>query len=638
MFLELRQGLAAYEHDRYVPILEFVKHGCRGLPVICIVIKQRPIEVGENDAANGGVCGDLFVSCKAGISMMPQCAGGNKTQSERTIFVHLLRRQWTCCKKDRVKTIPDDQKPWWRGAAIYQVYPRSFLDTNGDGIGDLQGICNRLEYIRDLGVDGIWISPFFKSPQDDFGYDVSDHIDIDPIFGTLDDFDRLLSEAHKLDIKIVIDQVYSHTSDRHAWFEESRSSTDNDKSDWYVWADAKPDGSPPNNWLSVFGGPAWTWDARRRQYYLHNYLSTQPDLNLHNAVVQDALLGIARFWLDRGVDGMRLDAINYAIHDELLRDNPPAPAADERAARPWLMQLKQYNTNQDEVTDFLERLSALTREYGDILTVAEVGGADSTAVMREYIHGNKRLSTAYSFDFLNEQTVSVTNLVRPLSEWPNAVNEGWPSWAFSNHDAPRVVTRWGTDDNPARDARLFGMLLVALRGNVFIYQGEELGLPQADVPFEALQDPEAIAHWPHSLGRDGARTPMPWDANSDNAGFSDVTPWLPIDARHLELAVEAQESDPDSTLNFFRQLLRLRRSSPALRIGDLDFIDAPEDVLAFYRTAGNERCVCVFNLGANDAAWIPPEADGAGLLTQVGLSGDSVPVTLPPRAGYIAGL
>ena len=407
---------------------------------------------------------------------MPQCAGGNKTQRQRTIFVHLLRRSGSSCKKDRVKTNPDDGGPWWRGAAIYQVYPRSFLDTNGDGIGDLNGICTKLEYIRDLGVDGIWISPFFESPQDDFGYDVSDHVAIDPIFGTLDDFDRLLSEAHRLDLKIIVDQVYSHTSDRHAWFEESRSSADNARADWYVWADAKPDGSPPNNWLSVFGGPAWTWDARRRQYYLHNYLATQPDLNLHNPAVQDALLDIARFWLDRGIDGMRLDALNYAMHDEQLRDNPPAPQPGERPARPWLMQLHQHNTNHDGVPAFLERLSALTRDYGDILTVAEVGGADATAVMHEYVRGNKRLSTAYSFDFLNEQIASAATLIRPLSEWPNTTADGWPSWAFSNHDAPRVVTRWGTGTDPAHTARLFALILVALRGNVFIYQAEFQGI------------------------------------------------------------------------------------------------------------------------------------------------------------------
>ncbi len=537
-----------------------------------------------------------------------------------------------------MNSISDDGTPWWRGATIYQVYPRSFLDSNGDGIGDLQGICKKLDYIKSLGVDGIWISPFFKSPQDDFGYDVSDHIDVDPIFGSLDDFDRLLSEAHELGLKIVIDQVYSHTSDRHAWFEECRSSTENDKADWYVWADAKPDGSPPNNWLSVFGGPAWTWDARRRQYYLHNYLPTQPDLNLHNPAVQDALLGVARFWLDRGVDGMRLDAINYAIHDEQLRDNPPEPGTGERAARPWLMQIKRYNTNQDEVTAFLERLGTLTHEYGEILTVAEVGGADATAVMREYIHGNKRLSTAYSFDFLNELSVSAANLSRPLAEWSNAANDGWPSWAFSNHDAPRVVSRWGKGDEAGQSARLFGTLLVALRGNVFVYQGEELGLPQADVPFEALQDPEAIAHWPHSLGRDGARTPMPWHSDSSNGGFSDGTPWLPVDPHHKALAVDAQESQPDSTLAFFRHLLQLRQSSPALRAGDLEFIDAPEDVLAFYRTSHQERLVCVFNLGNTNIDWSPTRADGAKVLAHSGTQGGDIPDALPPGTGYIAAL
>ena len=533
---------------------------------------------------------------------------------------------------------PDKHDPWWRGAAIYQVYPRSFLDSNGDGIGDLRGIRARLDYIRELGVDGIWISPFFRSPQDDFGYDVADHLDVDPIFGSLDDFDRLLSAAHGLGLKIVIDQVYSHTSDRHAWFEESRSGTDNDKADWYVWADAKADGSPPNNWLSVFGGPAWSWDARRRQYYLHNYLPSQPDLNLHNPAVQDALLDVARFWLDRGVDGMRLDAINYGMHDEQLRDNPPAAAMGERPARPWLMQDKRYNTNHAGMPAFLERLRKLTNEYGDILTVAEVGGADATAVMREYVRGNERLSTAYSFDFLNERAVTPETVKRPLSDWPNTADDGWPSWAFSNHDAPRVVSRWNAGDDPAQCARLLAMLLVALRGNIFIYQGEELGLPQADVPFEALQDPEAIAHWPHSLGRDGARTPMPWCRGRVNAGFSDGTPWLPVDASHLPLAVDVQEPDPDSTLNLFRRLLALRKSSSALRTGDLEFLAAPENVLAFVRTAANDKVLCVFNLGSSDVAWSPDRTDSAAVLAHTAVNGPGARWSLPPRSGYIAAL
>ena len=532
----------------------------------------------------------------------------------------------------------NDCDPWWRGATIYQVYPRSFCDANGDGIGDLDGVHAKLDYVRSLGVDGIWLSPFFRSPQDDFGYDVSDHTDVDPIFGSLNDFDRLLAAAHERELKIVIDQVYSHTSDRHAWFEDSRQDADNAKADWYVWADAKDDGSPPNNWLSVFGGPAWTWDARRRQYYLHNYLPTQPDLNLHNRAVQDALLDVARFWLERGVDGMRLDAINYGMHDDGLRDNPAAAQKNGRPARPWLMQVKKYNTNHARMPAFLERLRKLSDEYGDILTVAEVGGADSVRIMQSYTQGNRRLSTAYGFDFLNLDTVTAADVRASLSRWPGAEDAGWPSWAFSNHDAPRVVTRWSIGNDPQQRARLFALLLVSLRGNAFVYQGEELGLPQADVPFEALRDPEAIAHWPHSLGRDGARTPMPWRRNGINAGFSAAAPWLPVDAAHVPLAVDTQDHDPDSVLNFSRRTLQLRRSSLALRTGAMEFIDAPDDVLAFSRSAPGETLVCVFNLAERPADWAPPGMSAANLITGVGIDESCLPETLPGCSGYVASL
>ena len=264
--------------------------------------------------------------------------------------------------------------PWWRGAAIYQIYPRSFADANGDGVGDLPGITAKLDYVASLGVDAIWISPFYTSPMKDFGYDVADYCGVDPIFGTLADFDALVVRAHQLGLKVTIDQVYSHTSDLHAWFAGSRQNRTNPKADWYVWADAKADGSPPTNWQSVFGGPAWTWDARRGQYYLHNFLSSQPQLNVHLPAVQDALLGVARFWLDRGVDGFRIDALNFAMHDPLLRDNPPAPLSDNPRTRPFDFQLHLHNQSHPDIPVFVERIRALTDEYEAIFTVAEVGG------------------------------------------------------------------------------------------------------------------------------------------------------------------------------------------------------------------------------------------------------------------------
>lgn len=492
----------------------------------------------------------------------------------------------------------DPSNEWWRGATLYQIYPRSFLDSSGDGVGDLPGITEKLDHVASLGVDGIWLSPFFKSPMDDFGYDVSDYRDVDPLFGALSDFDALVERAHELGLKVIIDQVYSHTSDRHAWFEESRQSRDNPKADWYVWANARKDGTPPNNWQSVFTTGAWTWDARRCQYYLHNFLPTQPDLNLHNPDVQEALLSVARFWLDRGVDGFRLDAINCGMHDPELRDNPPSTGEHRLETRPYFMQEPKYNMCHDDLPGVLERLRRLTDEYDGIMTVAEVGAPEPLPVMKEYTYGARRLNTAYGFDFLAAPTVTPAFVRETLENWPGEAFEGWPSWAFSNHDAPRVVSRWLDDADPDRRARLLAMLLLSLRGNVFLYQGEELGLPQADVPFDRLQDPEGILNWPETLGRDGARTPIPWKTRGPHAGFSTHEPWLPVDPRHVPLAVEAQEADEHSMLNFVRRVLELRQKSAALRRGSIRILIADDKRLVFERAAGDERMLCAFNLSA----------------------------------------
>lgn len=486
--------------------------------------------------------------------------------------------------------------PWWRGAVIYQIYPRSFADSNADGIGDLPGITAHLDYVASLGVDAVWLSPFYRSPMKDFGYDISDYCDVDPIFGTLGDFDRLLARAHGLGLRVVIDQVLSHTSDQHPWFRESRASRANARSDWYVWADARPDGTPPNNWQSLFGGSAWTWDARRCQYYLHNFLSAQPDLNVHNAAVQDALFEGMRFWLDRGVDGFRLDAINLAMHDRQLRDNPPVPPGERLVRRSADFQQALHNRSQPEMLPFLERIRALTEQYEERFTVAEIGEGGEPD-MALYTEGSGRLHTAYGFDFLYADRLSPALVRRALGAWPDAPAAGWPSWAFSNHDAPRVVSRWAAPEEREACARLAMLLLLALRGNVFLYQGEELGLPQAQLSFEDLRDPEAIANWPLTLGRDGARTPMPWQAAAPQAGFTSGKPWLPLGGGHAALAVDVQESDAHSTLNLTRRLLTLRHEHPALRTGTLRFLDMPEPLLAFERYSGSERLLCLFNLG-----------------------------------------
>lgn len=497
---------------------------------------------------------------------------------------------------------------WWRGAVIYQIYPRSFRDTNGDGIGDLRGIADGLDYIASLGVDGIWISPFFTSPMKDFGYDVADYCGIDPTFGDFDDFDRIIEKAHKLGLKVIIDQVYSHTSDEHDWFVESRKDRSNDKADWYVWADAKPDGSPPSNWQSVFGGSAWQWDGPRKQYYLHNFLTSQPDLNVHNPQVQDALLEVTKFWLDRGVDGFRIDALNFAMHDPQLRDNPPSNAPMEDVTRPFDMQIKQFNQSHADIPLFIERIRQTIDQYADRFTVAEVGGPEPLEEMKAFTADGKRLDSAYNFDFLYAPKLSAPAVRRSLSQWPGEQGEGWPSWAFSNHDAPRAITRWVSGNaSLGQIARLSMLLLNALRGNPIIYQGEELALPQGHVAFEDLQDPEAITNWPHTLGRDGARTPMPWVANAPQAGFSSANrTWLKMDSAHADLAVDLQSDEPSSMVSFTRDLLALRQTMRPVVSGNSTVLEAPDQIVAFVREIDGESVLCAFNLSDEPCDWSPP--------------------------------
>ena len=478
---------------------------------------------------------------------------------------------------------------WWRGAVIYQIYPRSFLDTNGDGIGDLPGIIARLDYVASLGVDAIWISPFFKSPMADFGYDIADYRAVDPLFGSMEDFDALLQAAHARGLKVMIDQVLSHTSIAHDWFRESRENATNPKADWYVWADAKDDGTPPNNWLSIFGGVAWRWEPRRCQYYLHNFLSSQPDLNFHHPEVRAAALDNLRFWLDKGVDAFRLDAINFCFHDRALRDNPAKPKA-KRVGRgfspdnPYAFQYHYYNNTQPENLGFLEDIRRIVDEYPGTATLGEISSEDSLATMAEYTRG-KRLHMGYSFELLTDE-FSAGFIRRTVEELEARMADGWPCWSISNHDVKRVLTRWGGAAAAAELAKLLAALVASLRGSVCIYQGEELGLPEADVPFHQLRDPYGIAFWPNFKGRDGCRTPMPW-SDVAGAGFSSAEPWLPIPAQHRALAVSRQEADTGSVLNAFRTFMQWRKSQPALRLGDIRFFDAPEPVLVFTRTAGD---------------------------------------------------
>jgi len=498
--------------------------------------------------------------------------------------------------------VPPRRDAWWRGAVIYQIYPRSFQDTTGNGVGDLAGITRRLEHARDLGVDAVWVSPFMKSPMKDFGYDVADYRAVDPLFGTLEDFDALLAKAHALGLKLLIDFVPSHTSDQHPWFQEARTSRDNPKADWYVFADPKPDGTPPNNWLSVFGGPAWHWEPRRGQYYLHNFLKEQPDLNFHNPEVIDALLDEARFWLDRGVDGFRLDAVDFGVHDPELRDNPPRPEGTSvfvgsgTRRVPFSMQYQTYNHARPELEElFFKPLYRLTEEYEGRAILAEVTLERALERKAAYTAGGG-VDMAYSFDLL--RTPPTAAGVRSVIEAFEGHGRGWPCWSLSNHDVPRAVTRFGGDAPTDDLAALLPIMLLSLRGSLCLYQGEELGLEEAALAYEDIQDPVGLTFWPEDKGRDGARTPMPWEHAAPYCGYSEARPWLPIPEAHRRRAVDRQAGVAESVLERVRAFARWRQGQPSLRTGGIRFLDTPGDVLAFERHAGEARTLCAFNLGA----------------------------------------
>lgn len=498
---------------------------------------------------------------------------------------------------------------WWRHAVIYQIYPRSFMDANGDGTGDLPGIVDRLDYVRDLGVDAIWISPFFKSPMRDFGYDVSDYRAVDPLFGTLADFDRLLEGAHQRGLKVIIDQVLSHSSDQHPWFLASRESRDNAKADWYVWANAKPDGGPPNNWLSVFGGGAWQWEPRRGQHYLHNFLASQPDLNCHNAEVRQASLDNLEFWLKRGVDGFRLDAVNFCMHDPQLRDNPPKSDNAQRflsgpGASPYAMQEHRFDHSHPNNLAFMANIRQLLERYGAV-ALGEIGSDNSQQALAEYTRGENRLHMAYSFDFMGDDC-SPAFLHKTLTALRPVAEQGWLCLAFGNHDVRRVASRWTDGTADAAAARLFNVLLGCLRGAVCLYQGDELGLPEADVPYERLQDPYGLNFWPTFKGRDGCRTPMPWRADAPHAGFTTAEPWLPVDARHYPLAVDRQLAAADTTLARVRTFLAFRKAQPALMHGEQTLLPPRHDALAFTRTTQDQTLLLCFNPGPAPRRLPPP--------------------------------
>ncbi|MDF0600264.1 alpha-amylase family glycosyl hydrolase [Psychromarinibacter sp. C21-152] len=516
---------------------------------------------------------------------------------------------------------------WWRGSVTYQIYPRSFMDADGDGVGDLKGITDRLGHVADLGVDAIWLSPVFPSPMKDMGYDVSDYRGVDPVFGHLSDFDAMVRRAHDLGLKVIIDQVLSHCSDQHPYFEESRQSRDNPRADWFVWADPRPDGAPPNNWQAIFGGIAWEWDSGRRQYYFHNFLKEQPDFNFHNPEVQQYHLDNMRFWLERGVDGFRLDTVNYYFHDARLPDDAADPRRpEEPARRPYDMQYHLHSKNQPENLAFLERMRALCDEYDARTMVGEVGDSHhAIEIMGQYTSG-KRLHMAYSFEMLGPN-FSPSFFRRRIGEFFEHAPKGWPCWAFSNHDVPRHATRWkkhGADQDAL--AKLAAAMLLSFEGSVCLYQGEELGQTETELDYHELTDPEGLTFWPELKGRDGCRTPMVWEAAAPNAGFSQANKtWLPVKPPQAARAVDGQTGD-DSVLAFYKTMLALRRAEPSLREGRQVFLHSADPVLAYTR---GDDIACVFNLSADDVTHELGTSGEVLLAQAASLSGPTV--TLGPN-------
>lgn len=489
---------------------------------------------------------------------------------------------------------------WWKGGVIYQIYPRSFLDTSGNGIGDLKGITRKLNYVSDLGADAIWLSPVFTSPMKDMGYDVSNYTDIDPLFGDLGDFDELIKAAHRLNLKVIIDQVLSHSSNQMPFFQDSKISKNSAKANWYVWADPKKDGSPPNNWLSMFGGSAWEWEPMRDQYYLHNFLISQPDFNLHNVEVQNWLLDTSRFWLEKGVDGFRLDTVNYYFHDKELKDNPASPIEYKRPpTNLYYMQNQIYAINQAENLVFVERFRALLDEYEDRATVGEIGDIHRPIeIMADYTKGNKRLHMAYSFELLTSK-FSPSHIKETVEKFFEDSEDSWPCWSFSNHDITRHVSRWSSNQvSEDQFAKLTAALLLSLQGTISLYQGEELGQLETELEFDELTDPPGIRFWPENKGRDGCRTPMTWQSTKQHAGFSSTKPWLPVKDLQKKNAVDLQEKEPTSVLNFYKKMLSFRKNQKNLRNGRITFIETNESLLFF--TRGNEKEIaCIFNLSKN---------------------------------------
>lgn len=487
---------------------------------------------------------------------------------------------------------PDkNERPWWESGVIYQIYPRSFQDSNGDGVGDLPGIRRRLDYVARLGVDAIWLSPIFPSPMADFGYDVSNYCDIADIFGDLDQFDALLAEAHDRGLKVLLDFVLNHSSDRHPWFLESRSSRNNSKRDWYIWRDPAPGGGPPNNWTSDMGGSAWEFDGATGQYYLHAFLKEQADINWRNPEVRAAMMDVLRFWFDRGVDGFRIDVLWHCIKAEGLPDNPPNP--DFQPAMGEKLKVLQHNsTNQPEAHEIAHVFRKLADSYGERLLVGEI--FLPVATLMDYYGSEETPGVHLPFNFqLLEAPWKAEALARIIGEYEAALPPGgWPNWVMGSHDAPRITGRLGE-----AQARVAAMLLLTLRGTPTLYQGDELGIGRVEIPADRIRDPQDLRQPGLGLGRDAARTPMPWDMSA-HAGFTTGEPWLPLHDDWQTRNVASEDRDPNSILALYRCLLALRRAHPALNIGEFALSPAESGVLQYERCDREERLLIALNLSS----------------------------------------
>lgn len=485
-----------------------------------------------------------------------------------------------------------DTHEWWQKGVIYQVYPRSFADSDGDGVGDLNGVRSKLDYLEWLGVDAVWLSPIYPSPMADFGYDISDYCGIHPLFGTFADFDALLKDVHGRGMHLVLDLVPNHSSDEHPWFIESRKSRDNPKRDWYIWQDPGPNGGPPNNWLSNFGGSAWEFDEATGQYYYHAFLAKQPDLNWRNRDLREAMYDVMRFWLDSGVDGFRVDVIWHMVKDDEFRNNPPNP--DFQGHNPYHEFLETYTTDQPEVHDVISEMRDVLDEYENRMMVGEIY-LPVERLVTYYGEGGEGVHMPFNF-----QLVTVSWKADEISKAVNHYEAslpsyGWPNWVLGNHDQRRIASRIGD-----AQARVAAVLLLMLRGTPTMYAGDEIGMHDGEVPPDRVRDPAELNVPGKGLGRDPQRTPFHWNSEP-RAGFTTGEPWLPIASDHDVRNVARDKDDPQSILSLYRELIALRRREPALSIGSYQHVDRHGDVFAFQRSESGRRFLIVLNFGPNPA-------------------------------------